>query len=149
MNSYSGGFILLSGNVLEVLLTFRQNTPYTPEAGGVLLGKRRGKHLEITDLTTPYPRDIRKRKYFDRKDYRHARYAHKQWNANNRMIGYVGEWHTHPERWPHPSMLDIKEWLKLSRPYTDELVFLIIGVHDIWAGVGGLMGLHNCRKSFE
>ncbi len=119
------------------------------EAGGVLLGARRGPHLEITDLTTPYPRDVRKRTYFDRRDSRHNAYAYKRWLGNNRKVGYLGEWHTHPERTPSPSTLDIGEWRQLVKPHGPDLVFLIVGTDDIWLGLGGGRGLKPCASRIE
>jgi integrative and conjugative element protein (TIGR02256 family) len=47
----------------------------------------------------------------------------------------VGEWHTHPEHRPRPSMIDEGEWRKLIRSSKRELLFIILGISGIWVGI--------------
>ena len=136
---------MLNETVINELNKYRQTTPVAKESGGILLGARRGPHLEVVDLTTPFPRDIRKRTFFDRRDSRHNGYALKKWATNQRKIDYLGEWHTHPECIPSPSSLDIKEWRKLIPPRNAQLVFLILGISDSWLGLGRTSGIKHCK----
>ncbi len=140
----TAGFVLLNSAVAERLLTYRQVETGSKEAGGILLGFRRGPHLEITDLTTPLRRDVRKRVFFDRRDPGHERYALKQWKDSNKMIDYVGEWHSHPEAVSEPSAFDMKEWRALLRSHRPILLFLVVGIVRIWAGVGASSGIRAC-----
>ncbi|MDG5888856.1 Mov34/MPN/PAD-1 family protein [Klebsiella pneumoniae] len=43
-----------------------------------------------------------------------------------------GEWHTHPEDYPHPSFRDKRSWLSnLTAPAT--IVLIIVGKKSLWA----------------
>src|ERR1700730_6975363 len=68
------------------------------EAGGVLLGRYRGPHIEIMNCTTPLPEDLRTRFSFVWQDKGHQKAAIKEWLESGGSINFVGEWHTHPER---------------------------------------------------
>lgn len=35
------------------------------------------------------------------------------YNNSNGTVGYVGEWHTHPEDVPKYSIIDLKNWRKI------------------------------------
>ena len=37
------------------------------------------------------------------------------WEQSNELIGYLGEWHTHPQRIPYPSALDLRESKKIAK----------------------------------
>lgn len=134
-NPNTGGYILLEGAVLEKMARFRQHTFDSKEAGGLLLGYRRGPHLEISDLTLPYSMDVRRRNFFFRCDSSHKKYATLVWAGSAKTTDYLGEWHTHPESAPSPSKLDRSEWKKVNKYSKSTMIFLIIGLDDIWMGV--------------
>jgi len=144
-NPVSGGLIVIQNNVTEMLNRSRQVAPASKESGGILLGARRGPHLEITDLTTPFPKDIRRRTFFDRCDPKHHRYALRQWKNNGQKIGYLGEWHTHPENKPSPSHLDTREWMSVIDSQKPHLIFVIVGISGIWLGLGTQSGITRCN----
>lgn len=144
-NPVTSGYIVLHHTVMERFKSFRQVTSCAKEAGGLLLGYRRGDHLEIVDATAPYPHDVRRRTFFDRCDAGHERYALRQWANSGRTIDYLGEWHTHPEAYPGPSHFDIKEWrVLLRRRQKQPLAFLIVGTGGIWMGCGNATGIKVC-----
>lgn len=130
----NSGYILLGNDAEQKMRKYRQVKSSSKEAGGVILGYRRGEHIEITDITVPYPHDKRKRTYFDRCDRRHQYYAFKKWLGSLRQVGYLGEWHTHPEKIPSPSRLDMNEWGTLLRKNNAPLVFMIAGISQLWVG---------------
>lgn len=107
-------FVVISDQTLELFDKNRQHNLKQPEAGGVLLGRRRGQHLEVVHATQPYPTDIRKRTKFVRESAGHAEEALAMWMASDGEIGYLGEWHSHPEPDPSPSAVDLREWEKLG-----------------------------------
>lgn len=115
----------------NVILNYRQIDHHSKEAGGILVGYRRGPHIEIVETSCPMALDVRRRNAFERKDAGHQAFSDGLWEASGGTMNYVGEWHTHPEVKPSPSFLDRSEWKKLKKCYKDPLVFLIAGT-DYW-----------------
>lgn len=106
------------------------------EAGGLIIGKFRGPHIEVTDITEPFTSDIRSRFSFVRKDPEHARHAAYRWKASDKTETFLGEWHTHPETVPHPSSIDLKSWRKLITANQRNMFFIILGTEGHWGGLG-------------
>jgi len=113
----------------------RQIAGHHCEAGGILMGLRRGRHLEVTIATTPKREDKRTRIRFERISPFHQKFAIRAWRRLDRKLDYVGEWHTHPENRPRPSGIDRREWEELIRVNKRELLFIIVGISDIWVGM--------------
>lgn len=44
---------------------------------------------------------------------------------------HIGEWHSHPELRPTPSVIDRASWLKSRREQRRPLAFLIVGTADV------------------
>jgi integrative and conjugative element protein (TIGR02256 family) len=106
------------------------------EAGGILIGSYRGPHIQIIACTEPLKRDRRARYLFDRRDAGHQRMAMQHWQRSGRTVTFVGEWHTHPERYPSPSALDRRTWQKVSgRNAAGNTVFIIRGYDGWWVGL--------------
>lgn len=124
-------FIILDAAVISTLMKYRQVASSAPEAGGILLGKRRGPHIEVTVATEPTTGDRRSRFGFKRGLRGHADVAIQTWRFEAGMVDYVGEWHTHPQRDPTPSGLDRKEWAKLiNRRRSSDLVVVVVGTES-------------------
>ena len=131
------GWILIEETVVTTMLSFRQDEVGKPEAGGILLGYRRGIHIHVVDATIPRQKDKRSLFGFFRKDPYHGKYAVKQWKSSREFIDYVGEWHTHPEPDPHPSSIDLFEWKEICKSRNDPMAFIIVGDRGkLWIGVG-------------
>ncbi|MFD0724382.1 Mov34/MPN/PAD-1 family protein [Lysobacter brunescens] len=132
------GLLLIEGGVLSVMQKFRQDAPHKPEAGGILLGYRRGRHLHVALASTPSSADSRGRTHFYRKALAHQQFAMKRWLSSGGTLDYVGEWHTHPEMQPTPSRLDLEQWQAIHSPRNSAaMVFVIVGSqHQNWYGVG-------------
>jgi integrative and conjugative element protein (TIGR02256 family) len=128
-------FLLFEQHVFAGIRTYRQLRDEQPEAGGVLLGLRRGLHLHVIGFTPPQPRDIRTRHSFRRSAYGHQNIAQKAWKESGGCVDHIGEWHTHPEAQPLPSGLDLREWQK-SCARQSQKVFVIVGTQYMWVGVG-------------
>ncbi|QBR02500.1 Mov34/MPN/PAD-1 family protein [Paraburkholderia pallida] len=131
------GSVLVEQAVLSLLRTFRQTSTTAPEAGGVLLGFRRGPHLHVTAATTPQPCDRQSRYSFARSEKLHQRLAHEHWHRFDHTGDYLGEWHTHPETKPAPSGIDISEWRRICVERPAHMLFLILGnSSSLWLGCG-------------
>lgn len=131
----SGRLVSIDTNVVKTVTSFRQTAPHDTEAGGLLLGLRRGPHIEVKWLTVPQDSDTRGRFGFVREKLGHAAQALARWYATRSKTDYVGEWHTHPEPYPTPSGTDVSEWVRLASARVDgrPLVFLIVGTEDFYA----------------
>lgn len=131
-NPISGGFVIFSPRVLRLFRRYRQNGRGTLEAGGVILGFRKGIHLEVCAVTPPQTSDFRTRFSFIRWEKGHQRYASLLWNRSHGRIDYLGEWHTHPEPKPHPSLLDLSEWKGIAyRLAVHQVLMVIVGTREL------------------
>lgn len=135
-SALDGGLILIEDDVLERLAAFRQQGGNAPEAGGILIGFRRGTHLHVAHATTPGPRDRRSRYEFQRLDPIHQRTAFEHWKRSRHTADYIGEWHTHPQARPSPSGIDRREWAEIMDERSAPMIFAILGLQDWWVGIG-------------
>ncbi|MBK7285293.1 MAG: hypothetical protein IPI83_14100 [Sphingomonadales bacterium] len=74
-------------------MKYRQRFFWQPESGGILLGRRRGKHLEVLLATEPTLDDKRSTFSFGREAVGHAEVAQQTWLRGERQVDYLGEWH--------------------------------------------------------
>lgn len=132
----SEAMLLIESEVLERLTGFRQMATSAPEAGGILMGYRRGPHTHVTEATIPTARDIQWRFGFTRHATHHQRVVLRRWKESGETMDYVGEWHTHPEDYPSPSGVDLKYWREIAQASSNPTVFLIVGRVSNWCGVG-------------
>ncbi|MBR9970960.1 Mov34/MPN/PAD-1 family protein [Magnetospirillum sulfuroxidans] len=126
------GLILLRPRVFQLMMAFRQTGPVATEAGGVLIGSLRGPHIEVIDCTQPMQNDLRRSHAFDRRDAGHVAAIHAAMKGSAGTIGYVGEWHTHPEPVPSPSGQDSANWRNLVRQTKHSLAFVILGTDGLF-----------------
>lgn len=131
--------ILIEPSILVLIEKYRQNNWRATEAGGILMGYRRGDHIQIVSASQPHSEDKRSRFGFFRKAPSHQAIVTDFWKASNQTADYVGEWHTHPEQSPQPSQIDIVEWRKIcGRGGGTKMMVFIIGGFDgkLWVGCG-------------
>jgi integrative and conjugative element protein (TIGR02256 family) len=126
--------VIIPSKVLTTLHRYRQHNFWHTEKGGIFLGRYRGQHIEVTDITLPQNTDIAGRFFFNRCSPFHQQYANKQWQESNSEITYIGEWHTHPERTPTPSQQDISEWRSKLADNNETQLLCIIGQQSDWFG---------------
>ncbi|WP_429563492.1 Mov34/MPN/PAD-1 family protein [Paraburkholderia sp. MM6662-R1] len=102
-----------------------------------MLGRRRGKHFEVVHATQPLRTDKRTRTSFVRESLGHQERAIELWKASHREVGYLGEWHSHPETCPSPSGVDVKQWQQHSRETSDEspLLAVITGTEQLYVAL--------------
>ena len=139
------GQILIEAEPLACIDAYQQDETSKPEAGGILLGYRRGLHLHIAVATVPQLADQRRRYFFKRSDKVHQQVALARWRSSGQTMDYIGDWHTHPEQSPTPSGHDMAEWRKIcdSRPHP--MVFLILGWSgELWLGVSQGDNIAKC-----
>ena len=138
------GFVLIEVSVLRVLAGHRQGHQSAPESGGILLGYRRGLHLHVTDATVPLDSDQASRTGFFRSAAPHQQAALMRWRESGGTMDYVGEWHTHPEHSPSPSMIDSHGWQRICSTRKAPMLFVITGIQDrLWVGLGVDGAIHR------
>jgi integrative and conjugative element protein (TIGR02256 family) len=136
-----GAVVKLDAAALTDLLRFRQSEFQRAEAGGVLLGRRilGSADVVIDEVTTPLEGDRRTRTTFHRAQARHQQVIDARWSESGGTCQYLGEWHTHPEPLPVPSLIDVLDWCRRlgeDRFDGESLFFLIIGTDDVRAWEG-------------
>lgn len=82
------------------------------EAGGIIIGKENlsNNDLVFVSATEPLKRDIRRKYRFHRKDKGHVTLFNRIYDESRQIHRYIGEWHTHPEKIPNYSGMDLKNW---------------------------------------
>lgn len=137
----NGGKIKLAGSVIEILQQHKQVNKDSFESGGVLLGRfiKVSKNIVVDKITPPMKGDKQTRFSFKRLSPLHQEIITEEWKKSNGTCNYLGEWHTHPEDYPTPSGVDIKDWKrKLKKDVFSGryLYFVIAGIKsiEIWEG---------------
>ncbi len=137
----NGGRIKLTGSVIETLQQNKQVGKNSLESGGVILGRfiKGSKNIVVDKLTTPLKGDKQTRYSFRRISPLHQDIITEEWHKSNGTCNYLGEWHTHPEDFPTPSNVDIRDWKrKLKKDVFSGryLYFIIAGIKSIamWEG---------------
>lgn len=113
----------------------RQLADIDSEAGGVLIGETRPESLAVTEATTPQPGDTRGRLFFNRKAEGHQEHVVARWKESDGRLDYIGEWHTHPEKRPQPSLVDRAGWIWKSLQIGKPLLVLIVGQESCFVAV--------------
>lgn len=133
-----GGLVLIEAHVITTMDLYRQDAPGKFEAGGILLGHRRGIHLQVTGATEPAASDRRTRTRFHRSPAVHQDIATQRWRLSRGTIDYLGEWHTHPEYEPQPSGIDCEAWRAIYHSRQPlPMIFIIMGSSSHhWFGLG-------------
>ena len=84
------------------------------------------------------PGDRRSRFQFFRARRWHQEAINRAWQESSGTCAYLGEWHTHPERYPMLSLVDRLRWQqKLLRDrFTEPIFFVIVGIAEVrvWEG---------------
>lgn len=123
--------VVISTEVANILFSYRQISSSSSESAGVLIGERRDVHIVIKTLSKPSRWDIRSRFMVDRVSKHHQRAVDDSFRKSNGEWHYLGEWHTHPEDVPKPSMTDYSSWHK-NLISNHPLVLIIVGRTDFW-----------------
>ena len=123
---------------MNLIERFKQTHKKDSEAGGILLGQVTEKNVYILKVTIPNKFDSASRCSFDcNKDAAQIIINYEFFNSGQKTI-YIGEWHTHPEDYPNPSVVDNKmidkQYFKnkLNEPF---LILIIQGLKGLYAAI--------------
>lgn len=136
---YADGFSLkISKEPLQTMLSFRQMEKGSHESGGVLLGRHiiDSSDVVVDFVTTPQKNDNSTETFFFKNKEEHQEIINTEWKMSKGTCNYIGEWHTHPQDHPIPSLTDMKTWLRLVKETKfefGELFFIIVGRESVCA----------------
>lgn len=135
-----GRRLVITDSAIAQMRKHTQTSSWQSESGGVMLGRHleESSDLVVDEVTSPQSTDRRSRFSFFRSSA-HSQIAEERWRKTLGKIAYLGLWHTHPENWPSPSEVDIRDWAKAIRKDSFDgnyLFFCIVGIEKIrvWAG---------------
>lgn len=138
--------IVFDEAVVATFISYTQNGLSETEAGGLLLGRhvKGGSHIAVDIVSEPMCGDKRTRTSFFR-GKGHERFAHECWHTSNATCAYLGNWHTHPERNPAPSAIDLHDWNNVLKNdiYEGEYLYFVI------VGINGVHCWEGCRQQNE
>lgn len=127
--------ITLSDEVLANFSRYRQLWFWQKEAGGQLFAQISGNKISIVKATGPRKPDWRTRfLYFAHRPSEQSE-IHEFFKDG---LHFIGDWHTHPERIPTPSQLDIQtyyETFRMSKHALAGMLFIIVGQEPVPAGL--------------
>lgn len=134
----NGGKLKITQEALKMMISFVQNEDRKLEAGGVLLGRfiKDTKNIVIDEISVPQKNDKRERCFFFKNHQEHQKIMIDKWKASKGTCTYIGEWHTHPEKYPIPSLIDKQTWQKLVQKavfHNNSLFFIIVGIVQLVA----------------
>lgn len=129
-------WVEIKEEVLDFLESFRQYEG--DEIGGVLTGSeiisggyRIGKASDSCIAT--------KSRYYCERDANLAnQYIQEDYKVSEGTRYYIGEWHTHPEAYPHPSPVDISSMAKIyasAQRSVSVLFMIIVGTTGNYVGM--------------
>lgn len=125
--SRCGKRLWLPNEIYQELISYRQTERESLESAGLLMGcyKDNGDVL-IERVTKPKDTDYRTRTSFQLDAKAHQAEIDDAYIASDRLVGYVGTWHTHPQSIPTPSAPDKIDWESHSKENSGRLLFFII-----------------------
>ena len=138
---------------METLYKHRQTSFRVYESGGILVGKVFEEYILIEKATTPGKQDKQGLFFFHRHKDRAQSLVNNVFSETKGKQIYIGEWHTHREKAPHPSLIDkleIKRAFKKSKLNLEFIICIIVGNDNtpgnIWVGFHDGKSMRNCRR---
>ncbi len=130
--------LAFTGSVLKSFEQHRQFGLFSKEAGGQLFAKITPDIVIVAVATGPHRKDLRSLFGFVPNK---ARLKIEILEYFNKGFHYVGDWHSHPQRNPRPSTLDLqsmKQCFSRSKHELEHFILVIVGNNRspncLWVG---------------
>ncbi len=121
-------YVLITEGALNHMYAHIQLRCWQKEAGGELYAVEPDAHgIVISTATGPNPKDRRGRTYFNPHITATTQHREYQFSQGRHAVGL---WHTHPEPWPLPSLLDrrtTEEYLGAFQNQRENYLMIILG----------------------
>lgn len=147
-----GRTVHIAENVWQAWQQHRQIKTHMPESFGTLIGisSEDRKQVWIEHVTTPAKLDEQSRSFFKLNDRSHQGHVDDAHTLSYGTQIYLGTWHTHPQKIPHPSNVDLNDWKGcLKRNSKRPLVFAIVGTMEMKIFVKRGVGFKALRVGGE
>jgi len=135
----NGTVLRFTSEVAMLLEKYRQATPTSKEAGGMLFARFNPQLITVERATTPSRFDSRSRFAFRPSLAYQRKVILEQFRKG---LHFIGEWHTHPQDQPQPSQQDIqtaRECLLQSQHELNGMAIVVLGSDGTfataWVGV--------------
>lgn len=135
---FESKLVVFTNEVINTLNEYKQYKKDQNESGGILLGKIYDKVIIIDQISTPSKDDESGRYHFSRNVQKAQKIIERSWEESNGCRIYLGEWHTHPENVPIPSIDDkilISNLVNKSDMEINYLFMVIIGREEPYVAV--------------
>jgi integrative and conjugative element protein (TIGR02256 family) len=137
--------LVIRPNVINHFERYQQRKALQPEAGGQLFARLSLDKVVIEKITGPRNTDFRLRTLYvpDRKS---EQQEINRWHAKG--LHYIGDWHTHPESTPSPSMRDhesIRDCFMKSTHHLLGFLLIIVGTAPLPKGL--YVSLNNNERA--
>jgi integrative and conjugative element protein (TIGR02256 family) len=125
--------IFISNAAKDIFCKFQQNKTSDVEACGILIGNHSldRKQIKVKFATAPQAGDTRGKHHFKINTPVHQEILNRQFKLSNNEDIYLGTWHTHPEKIPEPSLIDVQDWKKqyhTNKHLFNKMIFAIVGI---------------------
>ena len=112
MNIVLGKYNLIIPQEILIFLKSYRQTGCKNECGGIIFATKQKDYdiYTIESCSEPNSDDLSNRFSFVRNKKRAQKLINKKWKNSNGEINYIGEWHSHPENIPTPSITDKTLW---------------------------------------
>lgn len=119
--------LIIEDNALNKIYNYNP-IDYNYENGGILLGrlKENSNTYIVTDVSTTNSKDKKGKNYFIRNKKVAQIILNKYWKESEGKTNYLGEWHTHNEKYPNPSFIDKKLIRQMKNNKNDEYVYVFM-----------------------
>lgn len=109
------------------------------ETGGILMGYTVDEDTVVTEVVGPGPRSSSGRRHFKPDANWQAAEVARIYADSGRTMTYLGDWHSHPNSLPFPSMLDLwtaRQIASSPDARNPNPLILIVGggIHSRWLG---------------
>lgn len=136
--------LIVGPSAVLAMQKHRQLREGAPEAGGILFARISRDTINIEEATEPQPVDRRSRFSFWPCTSTQQRLINARFKEG---LHFIGEWHTHPQPYPHPSGLDLESMKKCFRESQHELKALVMIIRGTDDSPNGLwVSIHNRRN---
>lgn len=141
--------IIIHVEPLSILSKFTQHKSRDPESGGIILGKVYNDRIEVLKLSVPTTLDKASRFNFERSKVGGQIVLDYEFFNSNGQLVYLGEWHTHPESSPTPSITDLSMLItqhKFNQLNTEFMLLIIKGTRDIYIRIIDNNGFYELKE---
>ncbi|MBD2869292.1 Mov34/MPN/PAD-1 family protein [Paenibacillus arenilitoris] len=127
--------LILAQEVIETFDCYRQRFDHQHESGGILFGRVYADKVIIESVSVPSGEDKSGRYYFYRNVKKAQKLVNEKWDESSGEVIYLGEWHTHPELIPKPSLTDrrlLANMMRDTKMDIDFLLMVIVGINNFF-----------------